>query len=205
MTPSAPLPSPSTATVISNLAYVAIDQIRTHTHAIVIRRSSMGERYQIVGFGTSHVVSTFDIEIPSYLFELTEAAHHGIVVATADGQTRPLVRGAILNIQGWDREVHLIADPNSTTPIDVTSIDLGIGLGLGIDYLWRTVDAKIAEHWNDPYFPVMVNRPTAFVRDESRRELSFFRSNDDTPTAPELHRRDPKLRRRGPNPSQSKG
>jgi len=178
--------------VISNLAYVAIDQIRTHSHAIVIRRSSMGERYQITGFGTSCIVSTFDMEIPSHLFKLTEAANHGIVVATADGQTRPLFRGAILNIQGWDREVHLIADPNSTAPIDVLSIDLR----LGIDHLWRTVNAKIVEHWNQPYFPVTVNRPTAFVRDESRRELSES-SNDDTPTVPELHRR-------GPNPNQSK-
>lgn len=164
------------ATVISNLEYVAISGVRTHSHAIVLLDMAYPPavgRYRMLGFGTSTVAQTFDVDLPSGEFQLADAVDPSIVVSSEDGGVRPLFRGAILRISGWDPEVHLIADVNSTAPIDVSRVELEAL------HLWRFVDRKIAEHWTAPYLPIPITRPTELVR----RELADW-DGDEAPTAP---------------------
>lgn len=164
------------ATVISNLEYVAIGGVRTHTHAIVVRDVAYPPaegQYRMLGFGTSTITSTFDVDVPSGEFQLTDAVSPLIMVDGENGGIRPLFRGAILRIPGWSQELHLIADVNSTSPIDVTRVDLEVSR------LWRLVDRKIAEHWSAPYLPIPITRPTEIVR----RDLAALDEDDGPATS----------------------
>lgn len=153
--------------LITNLAYVVVSGVRTHTNALLIVREQHpldrgAQRCLLRGFGTTATWPTFDLVVPSDEFELVPAASGEVLVSEGDG-VRPLYRGAILRITGA-ADVQLIADVNSSQPIDVHRFDRGTP----IEKVWRALDDKVMTYWSAPYFPVMHFLSTRDVRESAR-------------------------------------
>lgn len=150
-------------TLITNLDYVVVGNVRTYTHALLVERSASvfcrdEMQYKLRGFGTSPSLPTFDVIIPIDDFELVPASSAAIFIGN-DGESRPLFGGAIMKIAGMV-EVQLIAANGSRDPIDVQRF----GEGTHIDVVWQALEVKVAQHWHAPNMPLPQWVPSQSVR-----------------------------------------
>lgn len=145
------MPTPSRYTLITNLDYVTVRDVRTFTHALLLiteehplQRGT--PRHLLRGFSTTPSVPTFDVVIPTATFTLEDAASHSMVTLRAgDSKPTPLMHGAIMHIPDFG-EVHLIAGVNSETGLDIKCY----ADGTEISQVWNDLERKVAEHWTAP-------------------------------------------------------
>jgi hypothetical protein len=157
--------------LLTNLDYVILGGVRTYTHALLVVREKepldeRRPRYQLRGFLTHSSLPVFDSVVPSDEFELVPAHSDQFWVESEaeDGRHRPLFRGAILRIAGAP-DVHLIAEVNSSDPIDVHRFPEETDVAT----VWRLLEEKVAAHWTGPNMPLPHWVPAEAVRTAHRR------------------------------------
>lgn len=156
---------PSRYTLITNLDYVIVGQVRTSSHALLVESCEhplmRGEaRHQLRGFCTTPSVPTFDIDIPSYEFSLEDAASHNIMTLRhGEDEPTPLMHGAIMHIPGFV-DVQLIAGVNSRRGLDVKRYPDNTDIG----QVWADLELKVLEYWEAPNIMVPQWHPAATLR-----------------------------------------
>jgi hypothetical protein len=150
--------------LITNLSYVTVEDVRTHTHALLVVReaSPLSEgtpRCLLRGFSTSPALPTFDAVVPTDEFTLVDAHDPTLMIKSGAGGLRPLIRGSIMRIPGW-RDVHLIA----FTPRDVCVHRFPEGTDVG--EVWEELERAVARHWDAPNMPRPQWIPATMVRAE---------------------------------------
>lgn len=151
-------------TLITNLSYVSINGVRTHTNALVIdtQQPIFGNDKPCVkvrGFASSASDETFDLSLatgnPSY--ELIPAQGGPLFIGeNEDGSSKepkPLFQGGVLRLAGGT-ELSLMKATFDQRPIDV--IDNVPGAEDGYETLWPLLAVKVAEYTDTPAGPLSV-------------------------------------------------
>jgi len=151
-------------TLITNLQFVTLQGVRTHTHALLISRTeSFFERgtpkFELRGFVSNAAMPSFDAVIPTDEYRLVDAASQHMVIG-GDGEMRPLSSGAIMEIEGFApvQLVKMTYKPN--LPLDVQRLPDGTD----ISRVWTKLEENVARYWQSPNMPVCQYLPAEHVR-----------------------------------------
>ncbi len=159
--------TPNRFTLITSIDYVCIGPVRTFTHALLVESTSdgflrEGIRHRLRGFTVHASSPTFDLELPTCEFTLTDARSGNLFIG-GDDQLRPLFSGSIMRFPGLAHDIELIAKYRSN--IDV----LRLPDGTEYDALWLELERRVAHHWTAPFMPRIEHRSANMVRGEVGR------------------------------------
>lgn len=146
--------------LLTNIDYVVVGPVRTMTHALLLEEFhdflTGGLRRRIRGFGPDPAWPVFDMESPSIEFTLTDAKGRDIFIGN-DGEEKPLISGAILQVEGGPRLELWVSDPK--WPIRVDEFE-GHSEERPILRVWVVLPLRVASFWNAPNMPNLVWGPS---------------------------------------------
>lgn len=186
---------PDKIILFTNLDYVCIGDVRTRSHAAYLQaqynpRLTLvnGPRFRFYGFGTETSNPTFDIDVPSIDYKLISAASAHTFIGDS-GKARPISSGAIMKIEGFDREIQLVVG-RQELPIEIETFEFD-----SEDHDWEhfhlKVTENVAKYWIAPNMPLQMYQPIEIVRlclkskrlllmnEQKRREIDHPESNRD--------------------------
>lgn len=135
--------------LITNLSWVTINGIRTHSHALLLERVDEGvcKGTKIRGFGTDATWPVFDLNVPSIKYTL-EDIHGGPALQAHpwDG-TRLIYRGANMLFEGGPLVELCISNSHHPIQIDDSRED--------IRDVWAVLPGLTRKYWRNDGFPTM--------------------------------------------------
>lgn len=128
---------PFELTLITNLWYVTINDVRMSCHALMIDRNITRGIWKLRGFGTEAAWQVFDFDLTSSEFEITED---------------------VLSITGAPK---ILLWRDNDTHVDVSVFDLDPAVGYATIY--AELEKRVAKHWHAPYMPRLVHLSPAMA------------------------------------------
>lgn len=138
--------------LITNLEYVVVNGVRTFTHALLLTEGKAffrdGVRRELRGFGTDPAWPTFDLTVPSMIYTLMPASNpHVVMITDAAPEGRPLLSGAIMQIEGGPRVDLVVSNPEQ--PLDIQTFDGSIL------QVWQVLPRLVRKYWTAPNMPAL--------------------------------------------------
>ena len=139
-------------TLFTSLEHVVVDGVRTHTHALLLCDAEAvldrtARRLQLRGFGTQPEWPTFDLDVESLQYTMTDARSGAIMITDSHPEGRPLSSGAIMQFANGPRVDLIVCDSNK--PIVVQRFDGRI------TRVWEVLSANVRAAWTAPNMPML--------------------------------------------------
>ena len=154
-------------TLITNLEFVVVNGVRTHTHALLVEEGpSMfggGADRRIRGFGMDPAWPVFDIMgLPSIDFELTDASGGPLFISDSNPEGRPLYSGAIMQMAAGGPKIDLIVQDHEQA-LDIKRFEGRYGDSI-ITKVWDHLSATVGRFWRAPNMPRLAWGPSPGYR-----------------------------------------
>ena len=157
--------------LITNLAYVTVNGVRTKTHALLLAHQAHPFDEATVqcvarGFSVDPTSPTFDMVIPSIDYEFVTGESRNIMIAgDGDVAPKPLFTGGIMRVLGKEPvEIQLIScDDDQAIEFTVFEKPTARDRQLILD-VWDVLPGKVATYWRAPNMPTTTYMPADYVR-----------------------------------------
>ena len=139
-------------TLFTNLQYVIVNGVRTHTFALLLCDPSgwldkANRRSQLRGFGTAPEWETFDLDMKSLEYTLTDARSGAIMITDSHPTNRPIASGAVMQFTDGPRVDLIVCDQGK--PIAVHKFDGEI------TQVWDFLPGLVRAAWIAPNMPTV--------------------------------------------------
>lgn len=155
---------PDKYVLITNLDYVTIGPVRTHCDALLLDQpgdlSGFGQSCKVRGFGPDPAWDVFDYflrDLTEVRYTLEGAESQGVQFIGASGVPGPLMRGAILRIEGGPQMDLVTRD--SARPLRVEVFE-GAREERVVLRVWEVLKERVRQYRHpDQYMPSLVWGP----------------------------------------------
>lgn len=162
-------------TLFTNLSYVGVNDIRTHTNALLLAQDAgtfdrQELEYKIRGFKTEASCETFDMRVKSLEY-VTEDWQGNVLMVGQNDKPKSIMGGTVLRFKEG-LKIDLWLD-DMERPIDMMDwkeeIDPDHPYGSGmITEVWKELSKKVALYWRAPNMPLQQYVPAHEVRMQLR-------------------------------------